>query len=60
MKWIRVSLIGEVCLPGCYNVSSLHTALQVLRKMKRRQGLRISSLVAHCCLEQQKDLDKGR
>lgn len=30
MKGIRVSLIGEVRLPGWYNVSSLHTALQVL------------------------------
>ena len=30
MKGIRVSLIGEVRLPGWYNVSSLQTALQVL------------------------------
>ena len=30
MKGIRVSVIGEVRLPGWYNVSSLHTALQVL------------------------------
>jgi polysaccharide biosynthesis/export protein len=30
MKGIRVSVIGEVRLPGWYNVSSLQTALQVL------------------------------
>jgi len=30
MKGIRVSLIGEVRAPGWYNVSSLHTALQLL------------------------------
>jgi protein involved in polysaccharide export with SLBB domain len=30
MKGIRVSLIGEVRLPGWHNVSSLHTALQLL------------------------------
>jgi len=30
MKGIRVSVVGEVRFPGWYNVSSLHTALQVL------------------------------
>lgn len=30
MKGIRVSVVGEVRAPGWYNVSSLHTALQVL------------------------------
>ncbi|RJP25362.1 MAG: hypothetical protein C4529_00910 [Deltaproteobacteria bacterium] len=30
MKGIRVSLIGEVRAPGWYNVSSFHTALQLL------------------------------
>jgi len=30
MKGIRVSVVGEVLSPGWYNVSSLHTALQVL------------------------------
>jgi protein involved in polysaccharide export with SLBB domain len=30
MKGIRVSVIGEAIAPGWYNVSSLHTALQVL------------------------------
>ncbi len=30
MKGIRVSVVGEVRLPGWYNVSSLHTALQAL------------------------------
>ena len=30
MKGIRVSVIGEVLVPGWYNVSSLHTALQAL------------------------------
>ncbi len=30
MKGIRVSVVGEVRSPGWYNVSSLHTALQVL------------------------------
>ncbi|MCL5966107.1 MAG: SLBB domain-containing protein [Deltaproteobacteria bacterium] len=30
MKGIRVSVIGEVRMPGWYNVSSLHTALQAL------------------------------
>lgn len=33
---------------------------RILLGVKRYQGLRISSLVAHCCLEQQKDLDKDR
>ncbi len=30
MKGIRVSVVGEVRAPGWYNVSSLHTVLQVL------------------------------
>ena len=30
MKGVRVSVIGEVRVPGWYNVSSLHTALQAL------------------------------
>jgi polysaccharide export outer membrane protein len=30
MKGVRVSVVGEVRIPGWYNVSSLHTALQVL------------------------------
>jgi polysaccharide export outer membrane protein len=30
MKGVRVSVVGEVRVPGWYNVSSLHTALQVL------------------------------
>ena len=30
MKGIRVSAVGEIRSPGWYNVSSLHTALQVL------------------------------
>ncbi|MEW6719618.1 MAG: SLBB domain-containing protein, partial [Thermodesulfobacteriota bacterium] len=30
MKGIRVSVTGEVRFPGWYNISSLHTALQVL------------------------------
>jgi polysaccharide export outer membrane protein len=30
MKGIRVSVVGEVFSPGWYNVSSLHTAVQVL------------------------------
>jgi protein involved in polysaccharide export with SLBB domain len=30
MKGIRVSVVGEVRVPGWYNVSSLHTALQAL------------------------------
>jgi len=30
MKGIRVSMVGEVRTPGWYNISSLHTVLQVL------------------------------
>jgi len=30
LKGVRVSVVGEVRAPGWYNVSSLHTALQVL------------------------------